>query len=486
MPQHDSYSIVLHGLLKNIDTSPENAWVFEDLGDGESYIQKYLRRLDSLDCIKNVYLVTLDRESHHKFKSLRSAKLKLVYAKDSDFSWPENWWGITWNLSQASESVIPTWAYQVMLGFDEEVLIEDYCFGGFWDPDLVLKLIEKVEEDPGSYGAIHGCFSAEVLVTTKDYYKLVFPEKITGMPKEADTVPKERKVQRLYSNREGIRYNFEYEPFFDVYPRLRQGFRVLKDYYSENSESQSQADFRKSIEEFCLENYSKHVIGVPDTLFIQATNGNEYFQLESLKKILQEAAKVKRFTIVFADELFSHPEFNEFLEILKSYNHHYYLRTEGEFDSQKLDILHDVFDVIRFSIPEVDSEKFKSRCPEKNVDLILHNLSKTMYRATESKDVQVGIYCKLPQRDDEKYMITKFWRERLDHIPILNAAYRMAGHLAPKIQFVQYGSPSGIEHEIERDLDLRQWKLLPPGTYESGKSVMDTNFIDLAGLSEYL
>lgn len=481
----DSVAVVLYGLLKNIDTEPSNAWIFEDLGDGECYLQKYLDRLRELPWVHCVYIATLEGKSHSKFERFGDEFVKLVYMKASDFRWPEFWWGQTWNLGAMSDSMIPVWAYQIMLGFNEDILVEDLPFGGLWDPDVVLEGLAQIRKEPEKYCTVKGVFSQECMITTRQYYQRVYKDKLLDQPKDNDS-DKDSPGIRLYSNRSGQKYNFEYDRIFNIQPRLKEGYQFFRKFYSKHRESQSQKDFRREIESYCNEHYEDLFNKLPATIRINFDESQGQMRLDFLEKVLREASAISRFTVVLSKELGGYQDLQTVLSILDKYNLHYYFETDGEFDSTHLARVLDTMDVVCFDVDSPDVATFKQSSPDRKVELCLFNLHESMRTNNSRGYPQIGVQCKLPEDDSLKYQIIKFWREHMDHVAPLNFAYKMQGHLSPRIQFVRYLSPSGIEEKIEKDIDFRQLVISAPGVYEeNGTSVDEIEMLDYLKLADW-
>jgi hypothetical protein len=422
-----------------IDVPLSDSWLLKDLDNGENYLEKVIRRLQSWDLFKNIYILVGEENLYQEYRKYGGGNVKVVHMNRSDFVELPRSAERLWNMSVSGNHFIAVWLYQIQLAFNEDILFCDVGYRVFLSRSVVKKAIE-LHQGRNGFVSFSYDFGITALVLGKNCLAPLFTEKLTGYPRNrfvtgfgSDSLFLSEKGEVMEVNAG----NFEYKPV-DIGLNRKQGFDFMKMFYGANR-GMDEYDFFEKFSEFFSVNrgwFEKR----PFVIRIDTVDkeGHE-IALNTLREIFSQASEIGRLTVILK-ALTSHAEKTQIFEEMRTFNLHYYLETDGQYALEENTHIAEVFDVVKFlQVDEIEVNLLQKIYPDMDAEKLFANLTAMMEISYRKHKPQVGIECTLGDDDLRSAQIIEHWKKRTTSVEEVFAKNN-AVIFYPQIQFVCYFS----------------------------------------------
>ncbi len=461
------------------DVPPDESWVLKPL-DRQNYLEKVLERFKSFELFDSIYLLVGEDPKYASYLQYSDGPVKVVQMKTSDFIHNPRYEPGNWNmLHNAMVDLAHAWAYQIMLGFEEEFLYSDIITHGFVSRTAILEAWNKIQNQPDTYCGIRGLFGHSGTLLSKNILERKYAKKLHGKPRNDIFVEEDRPIRVVDDNLDKL-LGFETIRYFGVTLNRKENFQFMQNFYRD-IKVPKESEFREKFLAYCKENHKQYTASNPSVIRIsplcsEQNNASQELPLELAEMIFSQAASVGKLNVVLDASTVRHSRLQDLIQLMKVYNLFYVLETDGSYDESLNQDLSDHFNIIIFVLDEISVEALNVARPEIDASTVFMNLTSQMMMSQSRGLPQVGIYCQLPREDKRAKEIISFWKDRQDYIPGISI-YKVQGHLTPTVQFVRYSSANQSVESFDQGAKDREIHLNSAGQFDDGSSITDVSLL---------
>jgi hypothetical protein len=435
-----SYSFALFCTKYHLDNYPDKIWALEDLGDGESYLQKTIKRLNTYKDLKDIYLLVEDDMPLELFQPFSKMGVKIVQMSLQGLYLPERMRYSNWNVNISPWDIIHLWVLQLFKAFDEESIVAAPIYRCFFNEYHVRSGFRAITNDSDF------AHYAVTLIEPLIFYSKTTLDFPTQEMLQHNSL---RGTTRVGLDEEGKKTEFLNSVLSEIGLNLKCGFNIMKDFsrlYAIESD-----DFYDNFKSFYNSNQDQ-IKNLCLRFDFDIIDDIEH-GLTVLSGYLDNLSKYQHPTVIIkCRNCFEELVQKRVFDCLDKHSYHYFLDCSGKYVNVDNTELSKRFHVIQFVVDDVVNAHLLGIRESAETKSFFNNFNELMAISHANLRPQLGVEVHLPEDERASLKAITFWEKFRDNLLYLNRTYSPSSQSSsqPKIQFIKY-----FNQDNHQDFDPR-------------------------------